>query len=101
MNLLYGIYIYVLDTSSKGIKKGDYSVIYVKAMRRKKNGSDYKLYRKSKRNTKETKKRSGNTSPRYSAVDTSNTDVNAYTRTPLIIFFLPIPDVLPLRHVSS
>ena len=42
MNLLYGIYIYVLDTSNTGIKKGDYSVIYVKAMRRKKKGSDCK-----------------------------------------------------------
>ena len=90
-----------MDTSSKGIKNGDYSVIYVKAMRRKKKESDRKLYRKSKRNKKETKKGSGTTSPQYSAVDTSDTDVNAHTRTPLIIFFLPIPDVLPLRHVSS
>ena len=51
------VYIYVLDTSSKGIKRSDhsviyvklkregernYNVIYVKAMRRKKNGSDCK-----------------------------------------------------------
>ena len=41
-SIIWYIYIYVLDTSSKGIKKGDYSVIYVKAMRRKKKGSDCK-----------------------------------------------------------
>ena len=75
------VYIYILDTSSKGIKKGDYSVIYEKSMRRKKNGFDCKWYRKSKRNKKETKKRSGTTSPRYPAVDTSDTDVNAHTHT--------------------
>ena len=40
MNLLYGIYI--LDTSSKEIKRDDYSVIYVKPTRRKKKGSDCK-----------------------------------------------------------
>ena len=57
MNILYGIYSFFLDTSSKGIKRSDYSVIYVKLkregernynviyvkpMRRKKNGSDRK-----------------------------------------------------------
>ena len=57
MNILYGIYSFFLDTSRKGIKRGGYSmiyvklkregernynVIYVKAMRRKKNGFDCK-----------------------------------------------------------
>ena len=57
MNILYGIYSFFLDTSSKGIKRSDYSMIYVKLnregernynmiyvkpMRRKKNGSDRK-----------------------------------------------------------
>ena len=40
MNLLYGIYI--LDTSSKGIKRDDYSAIYVKPTRKKKKGADRK-----------------------------------------------------------